>query len=202
VKLDPFYPIVDSAEWVRRIVPLGVKQIQLRIKEADIDHIRCEIQAAKLVCEKYGCVLIINDYWQLAIELGCEFIHLGQEDLVEADLDMIRRAGLRIGLSSHDIAELDTAIAVNPDYIALGPVYPTILKKMKWQPQGLDRLGEWKARLQDIPLVAIGGMTVERAEGALMAGADIVSAVTDISLNPDPEQRVRDWLNVTRCAIQ
>ncbi|WP_340680325.1 thiamine phosphate synthase [Paraglaciecola sp.] len=200
--LDPFYPIVDSAHWVARLVPLGIKQIQLRIKNLDDDLIRNEIQAAKAVCEQYQCTLIINDHWQLAIEQNCQFIHLGQEDLADADLGAIRQAGLRLGLSSHDLSELGIAVTAKPDYIALGPVYPTVLKKMKWHQQGLERVSEWKQLLGNIPLVAIGGMTVERAAGALTAGADIVSAVSDISLNADPEQRVRQWLAVTRERVQ
>ena len=78
--------------------------------------------------------------------------------------------------------------------MALGPVYPTILKQMKWHEQGLDKLTEWKGLVGDIPLVAIGGMSVERAPGAFDAGADVVAAVTDITLNADPEARVRQWV--------
>ena len=110
----------------------------------------------------------------------------------------IRRAGLRLGLSTHDHAELDRALALAPDYVALGPVWPTILKQMKWHEQGLDRVREWKSRIGPIPLVAIGGLSVPRAAQAFAAGADIVSAVTDITLNPDPEARIRAWLDATR----
>ena len=132
-----------------------------------------------------------------AIDLGCDFIHLGQEDLDSADLPAIRRAGLRLGVSTHDHAELDRALALAPDYIALGPVWPTILKKMKWDQQGLERVGEWRRLVGATPLVAIGGVTPERALAAFAAGADIASAVTDITLNPDPEARIREWLQVT-----
>lgn len=196
--LDRFYPIVDSAAWIDRIVPLGVRLVQLRIKDRSPAELRAEIRAAEATCLAHDCLLVVNDYWQLAIDEGCRFVHLGQEDLADADVGAIRRAGLGLGLSSHDGEELETALAVSPDYIALGPVYPTILKKMKWAPQGLEKLGDWKRRIGDIPLVAIGGMSVERAAGAFAAGADIVSAVTDITLNQDPEERVRQWLAATR----
>lgn len=196
--LDRFYPIVDSAAWIDRIVPLGVRLVQLRIKDRSPAELRAEIRAAEATCLAHDCLLVVNDYWQLAIDEGCRFVHLGQEDLVDADVGAIRRAGLGLGLSSHDGEELETALAVAPDYIALGPVYPTILKKMKWAPQGLEKLGDWKRRIGDIPLVAIGGMSVERAAGAFAAGADIVSVVTDITLNQDPEDRVRQWLAATR----
>jgi thiamine-phosphate pyrophosphorylase len=197
VKLDPFYLIVDSAAWIGRLVPLGVKLVQLRIKEMDEPGLRSEIRAAKAICADHDCQLIVNDHWRLAIEEECDFIHLGQEDLAAADLAAIRRAGLKLGLSTHDHAELDTALAAAPDYVALGPVYPTILKKMKWAPQGLDRIGEWKRRSAPLPLVAIGGLNPDRLDGVFSAGADSAAVVTDITLNPDPEARTREWLRRT-----
>ena len=196
--LDPFYPIFDSAAWCERLVPRGIRLVQLRIKDRPEPELRAEIRAAKAVCAAHDCRLIVNDYWRLAIEEGCDYVHLGQEDLDGADLDAIRAAGLKLGLSTHDDAELDRALALAPDYVALGPVYPTILKAMRFGPQGLERVGEWKRRVGALPLVAIGGLTVERAPGVLEAGADILSAVTDITLNPDPEARVREWLAATR----
>ncbi|EPE95921.1 thiamine phosphate synthase [Rhizobium grahamii] len=197
MKLDPFYLIVDSAEWIARLVPLGVKLVQLRIKDKDTTELRTEIRTAKAICVAHGCQLIVNDYWQLAIEEGCNFVHLGQEDLEAADRGAIRAAGMKLGLSTHDDAELETALAAKPDYIALGPIYPTILKQMKWSPQGPERLRLWKSRVGDMPLVAIGGLNVDRIEGVLSQGADSAAVVTDISLNPDPEARTRQWLAAT-----
>ena len=196
--LDRFYPIFDSSDWLRRLLPLGVKLVQLRVKNLGEDATRREIRTAKVLCRDASCQLIVNDYWQLAIEEGCDFVHLGQEDLDSADLGAIRRAGMRLGISTHDDAELERALACDPDYVALGPVYPTLLKKMKWAPQGLDKVGEWKRRVGDLPLVAIGGLTVERAAGVRAAGADIASVVTDITLSADPEARTRAWIAATR----
>jgi thiamine-phosphate pyrophosphorylase len=197
-RLDRFYPILDSAAWIDRLVPLGIRLAQLRVKDKPEAELVAEIRASEAICLAHGCMLVVNDHWRIAIEEGCRFVHLGQEDLAEADVGAIRAAGLKLGLSTHDDDELDKALAVRPDYIALGPVYPTILKKMKWAPQGLERIGTWKKQVGDIPLVAIGGMSVERAAGAFENGADIVSAVTDITLNADPEKRVREWLAATR----
>ncbi|MFG6568713.1 thiamine phosphate synthase [Sulfitobacter sp. 1A13679] len=197
MSLPRFYPVFDSAAWVARAVPLGVKLVQLRVKDAPEEVLRAEIITALNLCRQHGALLVVNDHWQLAIELGADWLHLGQEDLDSADIPAIRAAGLKLGLSTHDHAELDRALALAPDYIALGPVYPTILKKLKWTEQGLDRLTEWKARIGDIPLCAIGGMSVARAPGAFAAGADTVAAVTDITLNADPEARMREWLEVT-----
>ena len=196
--LPRFYPIFDSSDWLERLLPLGIKMVQLRIKDQPESVLYDEISRSQMLCEQWDCQLVVNDYWQIAIELGCDFIHLGQEDLDDADVMAIRDAGLRLGISTHDDVELERAIALSPEYLALGPVYPTILKQMKWHEQGLGRVAEWRHRIGDIPLVAIGGMSVERAPGAFEAGADIVSAVTDITLHDDPEQRVEEWLELTQ----
>lgn len=197
-QLDRFYPIFDSFEWLQRLVPLGIKLVQLRIKNENEESVKAQIMQAKALCERYECQLVINDYWQLAIELGCDFIHLGQEDLDEADIDAIKAAGIKLGISTHCEEELERALLLAPDYIALGPVYPTILKKMKWQQQGIEKLTLWKYRIGNIPLVAIGGMTIERSVGAFDAKADSVAAVTNITLNESPEQQVIAWLEATR----
>lgn len=197
MRLDPFYLIVDSAEWIERLVPLGVKLVQLRIKDKPDSVLRQEIRRSKAVCLAYSCQLIVNDYWKLAIDEGCDFIHLGQEDLGDADLGAIRRSALKLGISTHDIAELDTALAATPDYVALGPVWPTILKEMKWQPQGVDRVGDWKQRIGTLPLVAIGGISAQRAPLVLEKGATSAAVVTDIVLHENPEARTRQWLAAT-----
>ena len=198
MKLDPFYPIWDDIAWFERLLPLGVKLAQLRVKDKAEDALRADIRRAKALCVQHGAQLIVNDYWQIAIDEGCDYVHLGQEDLDDADVPAIKRAGVKLGLSTHDRKELDRALAHAPDYVALGPIYPTILKKMKWHRQGVEKLTEWRKVIGDIPLVAIGGFTVERAAGAFRAGADVVAAVTDVTLNDDPEGRVRAWLAATR----
>ena len=197
MRLDPFYLIVDDADWIERLVPLGVKLVQLRMKDVPDTVIRAHIRRSKEVCAAHGCQLIVNDYWQLAIEEGCDFIHLGQEDLAAADLAEIRKSRLKLGISTHDGEELSTALAAKPDYVALGPVYPTILKKMKWAPQGLERIRTWKDQVAPLPLVAIGGLNPERLEGVFEHGADSAAVVTDITRNADPEARTREWIERT-----
>ena len=198
MSLDRFYLIVDSAEWLCRLLPQGVKLVQLRAKNLETAEWRTEILEAKKLCAQHGAQLIINDAWELAIELGCDYVHLGQEDMAEADLAALRRANIKLGLSTHDETELERALAAGPDYIALGPIYPTILKQMPWAPQGLERITTWKKRIGKTPLVAIGGFTPERAAGAFAAGADSVAVVTDITLNAQPEARTAEWLQITR----
>jgi thiamine-phosphate pyrophosphorylase len=129
--LHKFYPIVPNAAWAARIVPLGVKTIQLRVKDADEAAVAQEIGAALALCRAHDCQLIVNDYWRQAIDLGADFVHLGQEDLADADLAAIRRAGIKLGISTHTHEELQIALDAAPDYVALGPIYETKLKVMK-----------------------------------------------------------------------
>ncbi len=198
MKLDPFYPIVPSSDWLDRLLPAGVKLVQLRVKDRDEAVVRAEVGHARDLCAAHGAVLVVNDHWQVAIEAGCDWVHLGQGDLDTADIPAIRRAGIRVGTSTHDHAELDRALSIDPDYVALGPVYETTLKQMPWAPQGLDRVAEWKRLVGARPLVAIGGLTVERAPEVLAAGADILSVVTDVVKHPEPETRARAWIDATR----
>lgn len=192
--LDVFYPIVPDVGWLKRIVPLGVRTVQLRIKEASSGEVMRQIGESLEVCRRHDCQLIVNDYWREAIELGAGFIHLGQGDLADADMRQIRQAGLKVGISTHDDSELQTALAADPDYVALGPIYETKLKVMPWAPQGLDRIGAWRAKAAPLPLVAIGGITLERAPAVMKAGAQSIAVITDFLTHPNPEQRVEAWL--------
>lgn len=198
--LPRVYPIVDSAVWVQRLATLGVRLVQLRIKELPAAAVLREIGAARKFCAAAGVQLVVNDYWQLALDAGCDFVHLGQGDLDGADVALLRRAGVRIGVSTHDEGELERALTIAPDYVALGPIYPTLLKLMPWQPQGLARIGAWKRRLGATPLVAIGGLTVERLAGVFAAGADVAAVVTDIVRAAQPEMRAREWLAAAAAA--
>jgi thiamine-phosphate pyrophosphorylase len=198
--LDPFYPIVDSCAWVARLTGVGARLVQLRIKDRDEAAVAREAREALAACAKAGAALVVNDYWRVAIEEGAPWVHLGQGDLEHADVGAIRKAGVRLGVSTHDDAELRRALTLEPDYVALGPIYPTILKAMAFAPQGVERIGEWKRRVGAIPLVAIGGLNPERAKLCLAAGADIVSVVTDITLSSDPEARAREWIAAIRRA--
>jgi thiamine-phosphate pyrophosphorylase len=185
------------------LLPLGVRLVQLRIKVGSAAEVCSEIRKAKALCSRAGAQLIVNDYWSLAMAEGCDFVHLGQGDLACADVAALRKAGIRIGISTHDDTELARALTLHPDYVALGPIYPTSLKVMPWPPQGLERITEWKRRVGKIPLVAIGGLTAERLPGVFDAGADIAAVVNDIVKSPDPEARAGEWLaTAARCTSQ
>lgn len=191
--LSPFYPIVPDLAWLERILPLGVKTVQLRLKDAAPGEIRRQVRAAREAAARTSCQLIINDYWREAIEAGCAWVHLGQEDLADADLSAIKAAGLKLGLSTHSPEELEIALAAHPDYVALGPVWETRLKAMKWAPQGLERVRSWKRRIGNLPLVGIAGITLERAPSVLEAGADSCAVITDFITHSNPEARIRQW---------
>src|ERR1700692_453973 len=193
---DKFYPVVDSVAWVARHAALGVGTIQLRAKDLN------DSQALQLVSDALAAIagtptkLVVNDYWRAAIVAGAKHLHLGQEDLAGGDLQAIRDPGLSLRLSTPDDAELETALRANPDYIALGPIFPTTLKSMRFAPQGIAKITEWKKRIGNIPLVAIGGIKLEQAREIFAAGADSIAVVSDVTQHPDPDTRVRAWLGV------
>jgi thiamine-phosphate pyrophosphorylase len=191
---DRFYPVVDSVAWVTRLAALGVGTIQLRAKDLDDSRSLQLVSDALAVTKGTNTRLVVNDYWRAAIVAGAKHLHLGQEDLAEADLKAIRDAGLSLGLSTHDDEELENALRAKPDYVALGPIFPTTLKSMRFAPQGIAKISEWKKRIGNIPLVAIGGIKLEQAAEIFAAGADSIAVVSDVTQNADPDARVRAWL--------
>src|ERR1700692_1911951 len=193
---DRFYPVVHSVAWVARLALLGVGTIQLRAKDLNDSEALQIVSDALEVIKGTDAKLVVNDYWRAAVVAGARHLHLGQEDLAEADLGAIREAGLTLGLSTHDDAELETALRAKPDYIALGPIFPTTLKSMRFAPQGIAKITEWKKRIGNIPLVAIGGIQLDQAREIFAAGADSIAVVSDVTQHPDPDTRVRAWLGI------
>ena len=197
-----FYPVVPDAAWVRRLLGWGVRTIQLRIKAADHDpeeiawEVRTAIEAGR---EVPGAQVFINDHWQLALQHGAYGVHLGQEDLDTAHIGALRDAGLRLGLSTHTPAELARAKAVQPSYLAIGPIYPTTLKVMPYEPVGLERLKVWAQDAAPYPVVAIGGISLALMPGVLACGVDGVAVVSAVTLAQDPEQAARQGLQLAAC---
>ncbi|MCP1438695.1 thiamine-phosphate pyrophosphorylase [Erwinia persicina] len=179
------YPVVDSVIWIERLLAAGVRTIQLRIKDLPEAAVEQDIAAAIELGKRYQARLFINDYWRLAIQHGAYGVHLGQKDLAIADLDAIHRAGLRLGLSTHDDAELDRALAERPSYIALGHVFPTQTKAMPSSPQGLQELKRHVGRLQNVSTVAIGGISLARAPDVLATGVGSIAVVSAITQAAD-----------------
>lgn len=179
------YPVVDSVEWIARLLEAGVRTIQLRIKDKSDEEVEDDIIAAIKLGQRFKARLFINDYWKLAIRHRAYGVHLGQEDLDVANLDAICDAGLRLGLSTHDNMEMDRALAARPSYIALGHVFPTNTKQMPSSPQGLEQLAAHVKKLGNYPTVAIGGISIERAPAVLATGVGSVAVVSAITQAPD-----------------
>lgn len=190
-----FYPIAPDAETAIAYINAGIYFLQIRIKDMPQEMIEESLQKVIPYAQKHGSILVVNDYWQEAINYGADYVHLGQEDLCNADIDALKKANISLGISTHDQKELDNALSHNPDYIALGPIYHTQLKAMKCKPQGLEKIGKWKHQIGSIPLVAIGGITLEKAEIVLDSGADCISVVTDITLAQNPQDRLDSWIS-------
>lgn len=188
------YPVVDSMQWLERLLAAGVRTLQLRIKDKQEQEVEAEIVAAIALGKRYRARLFINDYWRLAVKHDAWGVHLGQEDLETADLAVIRAAGLRLGVSTHDDMEIDVALAVRPSYIALGHVFPTQTKQMPSAPQGLAQLAAHVRRLGDYPTVAIGGISLERAPAVLETGVGSIAVVSAIT-------QAADWQAATRSLL-
>ena len=199
-----FYPVVPTADWVQRLLGWGVRTVQLRIKAADHSlaeialQVRAVVEAGRAVP---GAQVFVNDHWQFALAAGAYGVHLGQEDLNTADIEALRRAGTRLGLSTHTPAELARAHAVQPSYLAIGPVYATTLKVMPYDPVGLERLKLWAPQAAPYPVVAIGGISLERLPGvwACLGGEnDGVAVVSAVTLATDPQRAALQGLKLTK----
>ncbi|HLB59586.1 MAG TPA: bifunctional hydroxymethylpyrimidine kinase/phosphomethylpyrimidine kinase, partial [Bdellovibrionota bacterium] len=190
-----FYPIVDSFEWLKRLLPQGVKAVQLRIKNLQGRSLEDEIKKSIEYARQFNCRLFINDYWGLALEYGAYGVHLGQEDIEKADLKTLAASNIRLGISTHSYAEVARAHAIRPSYMAIGPIFPTTSKPMRFQPQGLEALARWRRTLR-YPLVAIGGISLERASDVLRAGADSIAVITAVTNSENPEEETRKWLKL------
>lgn len=192
------YPVVDGIIWIKRLLDLGVKTIQLRLKAGDWDtlsatqkaQVTTTVKQAIALGRQYQARLFINDYWQLAIQHGAYGVHLGQEDIQSANLDAIADAGLRLGISTHHMAEVNVALGISPSYIALGHIFATQTKDMPSSPQGLVALEQQVKQLGDYPTVAIGGIDINKVPQVLMTGVPSIAAVSAIT-------QADDWQKAT-----
>ena len=191
------YPVVDSANRVRRLVESGVRTIQLRIKDASERHIEAEVIDAVESANQAGARLFVNDHWQLAIRHNAYGVHLGQEDIQHADLNRIARSGLRLGVSTHSHWEMAAAIDLDPSYIAIGPIYETTSKVMPFAPQGPGMVRYWVRFLDgQWPLVAIGGIDLERARTLKSTGVGSVAMISAITQAKSGKQAITELLDL------
>jgi hydroxymethylpyrimidine kinase/phosphomethylpyrimidine kinase/thiamine-phosphate diphosphorylase len=191
------YPVVDSIDWIKRLAPLGIKTIQLRLKNKTQEEVRQQVKQAVVICKDHDVQFFLNDYWQIGIELGVYGVHLGQEDLDTANLNAIADAGLRLGISTHCYFEIARAHGIQPSYIAFGPIYETKTKKMIFNAQGLKQLNDWVTLLAPhYPVTAIGGINSERAPKVLATGVGSCAMVTAITEAEDVEATVATLLSM------
>ena len=189
------YAVLPNAQWVARMAQAGVPTVQLRFKSNDKAAVAKEIVASVSATQSTNTLLFINDHWEEAIAAGAYGVHLGQEDMQEAPLEKIRSAGLRLGLSTHGYAEMLLADRHSPSYIALGAVFPTTLKRMVTAPQGLGRLERYAQLMQDYPLVAIGGIDLERLPAVVKTGVGSVAVVRAITGSESPEATAKAFIH-------
>lgn len=184
------YPVVDSCQWLERVLRSGVNIAQLRIKHGPPAYLNAQIRQAVALGRQYKAQVFINDLWQLALEHDAYGVHLGQEDLADADLSRLARAGLRLGVSTHGYAELCRSLPLRPSYIALGHIFATQTKVMPSSPQGLTRLLRYRQLCRDIPTVAIGGIGRDKVAQVWATGVSSVAMVSGITQAPCPEQTI------------
>jgi hydroxymethylpyrimidine kinase/phosphomethylpyrimidine kinase/thiamine-phosphate diphosphorylase len=189
------YPVVDSLRWLERLLPLGITTIQLRIKDKHKRALESEIEQSIALARQYNARLFINDHWELAVRHQAYGVHLGQEDLPHADIDRLRGEGLRLGISVCYHDEVARAEALRPSYLAFGPIYPTTSKETLYPPLGTVRLKHWRSLLKG-PLVAIGGITLERTSAVLAAGANGIAVISAITQAEDPEHAAKALMEV------
>ena len=189
-----FYPIVDSVKWVERLLSYGVRTIQLRIKNEPYQKIKKAVVNSVILARRYHAKLFINDYWKLAIETGAYGVHLGQEDLETADISAIYSANLRLGISTHSLHELARAHAIQPSYVAFGPIYETHSKPMPYSPRGLRWLCYWH-KISPYPVVAIGGINLDRLEAVLKAGTVNIAVISTVTQTESPKKTVTVFLD-------
>ncbi|CAM4484775.1 MAG: Thiamine-phosphate synthase [Legionella sp.] len=187
------YPVVDSADWVEALLKMGVKTIQLRIKQRT-ESLEEEMKRSIALAKEYQAILFINDHWELALKLDAQAIHLGQEDLDTADLAAIQAKGLLLGVSTYCYHEVARAHAINPSYIAIGPVYPTHSKDLDYAAQGIENLHRWKRTLS-YPLVAIGGINHARIADVAATGVCGIALISAITQAADPQIAVKQLLD-------
>lgn len=187
------YPIVDSINWLTQLYQWGVTTVQLRVKSESQIVLETLISKAQALAQFHQTNLVINDHWQLAIKYHAQIVHLGQQDLLTADITAIKKAGIKIGISTHNQKEIDKALKCQPDYIAFGPIYHTDTKVMPYRLKGCDKLRDCCQRV-DCPVVAIGGINRKNIVDVINTGVSGIAMISAITQAQDPRANVNYFL--------
>ena len=194
------YPIVDNSELVELMFENGASTVQLRIKNGDKNLLRNEINKSVEIAKRYShAQLFINDEWELAIEYCAFGVHLGQEDinnLLPENIEKIYKAGLRLGISTHNWEEINFALKFDPSYLAIGPIFPTKSKDLPYECHGIEGLKTIREKLPNYSLVAIAGINLENGVDLIKAGVDGIAIMSDITKNSNPAKRAREWVSL------
>ena len=188
------YVIVDSYEWVERLIHAGVKTLQIRIKDRIAEQAEEEIARCIALAKQYQVRLFVDDFWPLAIKYQAYGVHLGQEDLLTADLNAIQQAGLRLGVSTHNQEEVDLVLPLRPSYVALGHIFPTQTKEMPSAPQGVANLAAQVKNLGKMPTVAIGGISASHFPDILATGVGSIAVISAVTKAQDWQRAVKNLL--------
>jgi len=205
-RLDRFYPILDSEllaaagadplELARALVGAGARLVQFRHKAAYTRDAYEQAKAIGQIVQHVGGRYVINDRADIALMLGADGVHVGQDDLPPTALRRIAGDKLFIGFSTHNEQQLRAGDLEPADYLAIGPVFGTTSKENPDPVVGVEELQRLRT-LTEKPLVAIGGISRERAAAVLAAGADSLAVLSDI-VAEDLPARAREWMRLTR----
>lgn len=175
------YPLVDRADKLIPLFDAGITTAQIRIKDLDSHQLEQELAQADSTAKSYQARLFINDYWEMALQLNSYGVHLGQEDVLQADLSALHQAGIRLGVSTHTPEEIDSALTIQPSYIAIGPIFETQSKQLSYPTIGLNNLQHWVEAL-NVPVVAIGGIQRHNLTEVIQAGVNGVAMINGLNL--------------------
>jgi thiamine-phosphate pyrophosphorylase len=194
------YPILDvrtqlapARALAQAVLAAGVPWVQLRAKGMAAGELLAAARELVALAARHGARVIVNDRLDVALASGAAGVHLGQDDLPPAAARRVAGDRLVIGVSTHDVAEARAAEDAGADYVGFGPMYATASKADALAPRTLDALRAVRAAI-DLPIVAIGGITAERAGAVLDAGADAVAMIGALADSADPEALARRLL--------
>ncbi len=181
-----FYAVLDrDDEALARALAAEADVLQVRIKPGQPDEILRVARMARRVCDDAGTLLFVNDRIDLALAAGADGVHLGQTDLPLAEARSLVGDRLKIGISTHDLAQMQRACAGQPDYAAFGPVFTTRTKQNPDPVVGLPGLAEAVRVAGAVPVVAIGGITPRDGNAVFAAGASAICAISSVNTAAD-----------------
>ena len=191
-KLPKIYPITDRRisglshlEQVRRLIAGGATLVQLRDKTSSALEFYADAKQAVEFAQTHGVKVIVNDRADIALAVGADGVHLGQDDLPVPDARALLGPDSIIGVSTHSLEQAESAVQLPIDYLAIGPIFETPTKSDPDPVIGLDGLKGVRAVANLSPLVAIGGISLDRVEKVIECGADSVALISNILAEPD-----------------